>query len=74
MTIRLHPHAIDRLAERGATEEEVHATIQAGEQFLPNMVEQDFGGTFLMGKSREVGITRPNKWKPMQFKRMDGWF
>lgn len=34
MTIRLHPHARDRLQERGATEEEVVATIEYGERFV----------------------------------------
>ncbi len=33
MNVRLHPHARARLAERGATEAEVIATVQAGEQF-----------------------------------------
>ena len=32
MKIRLHPHAQDRLHERGATEEEVIATIERGER------------------------------------------
>ena len=27
MTVRLHPHALERLAERGATEEEVRTTV-----------------------------------------------
>jgi len=31
--ISLHPHAQDRLLERGATEEEVFATIERGEHF-----------------------------------------
>lgn len=33
MVVRLHPHAQARLSERGATEEEVIATVQMGEQF-----------------------------------------
>lgn len=33
MKVRLHPHAIDRLRERGATAEEVAATVERGEQF-----------------------------------------
>lgn len=33
MNVRLHPHAIDRLAERGATEEEVVQTVRGGETF-----------------------------------------
>lgn len=33
MSIRLHPHALDRLVERGATESEVIATVESGERF-----------------------------------------
>ena len=33
MTVRLHPHARERLAERGATEGEVVATVEQGERF-----------------------------------------
>jgi hypothetical protein len=33
MKIRLHPHARMRLAERGATEAEIVATVAEGERF-----------------------------------------
>ncbi|HNQ24273.1 MAG TPA: hypothetical protein PKK06_14395 [Phycisphaerae bacterium] len=33
MKIGLHPHARARLAEHGASEEDVIATVQAGERF-----------------------------------------
>ena len=33
MIVRLHAHAIERLFERGATEEEVRATVAGGESF-----------------------------------------
>jgi hypothetical protein len=33
MTVRLHPHARERLSERGATEEEVRQTVEYGESF-----------------------------------------
>jgi hypothetical protein len=33
MKVRLHPHARVRLLERGATQEEVIATIERGERF-----------------------------------------
>jgi hypothetical protein len=33
VTVRLHPHAQDRLADRGATEAEVVATVEQGERF-----------------------------------------
>ena len=31
--VHFHPHALERLSERGATEEEVRATILEGETF-----------------------------------------
>jgi hypothetical protein len=33
MNIRLHPHARERLIERGTTQREVEATIESGERF-----------------------------------------
>ena len=33
MKIRIHPHAFERVAERGATVDEVHATVESGEKF-----------------------------------------
>jgi hypothetical protein len=33
MSVRLHPHALERAGERGATEDEVIATVERGEQF-----------------------------------------
>lgn len=33
MNIRFHPHALERLAERGATQDEVRVTIEQGEKF-----------------------------------------
>jgi len=33
MKVSLHPHAKERLTERGATETEVNATVTGGEQF-----------------------------------------
>ena len=33
MTVRIHPHAVERMVERGATPEEVTATVKGGERF-----------------------------------------
>ncbi len=33
MNVRLHPHALERLGERGATEDEVRSTVEFGERF-----------------------------------------
>jgi hypothetical protein len=33
MEVRFHPHALERIEERGATENEVRATVEFGEKF-----------------------------------------
>lgn len=33
MQVRLHPHAVDRLVERGADQAEVVETVERGEEF-----------------------------------------
>ena len=33
MAVHFHPHARERMKERGATEDEVRATVEQGEEF-----------------------------------------
>lgn len=33
MNIRFHPHAIERIEERGTTQDEVRSTVESGEKF-----------------------------------------
>jgi hypothetical protein len=33
MTIQIHPHATERMKERGATEKEIIKTVEKGERF-----------------------------------------
>jgi hypothetical protein len=40
--MRLHPHASARMRERGATEEEVEATLRDGERFPAKFGRQGF--------------------------------
>lgn len=47
MSIRLHPHARERLAERGATESEVIATVEAGERFVAKFGRTGFRRNFV---------------------------
>jgi len=49
MNVRLHPHARERLAERGATEQEVAATIEAGEKFPAKFGRTGFRRNFTFG-------------------------
>lgn len=46
MGIRFHPHALERLAERGTTEGEVATTIEAGERFEAKFGRSGFRRNF----------------------------
>ncbi len=46
MEVRIHPHARARMAERGASEEEVVATVSAGESFPAKFGRQGFRRNF----------------------------
>ena len=49
MTVRLHPHAAARAMERGATEADVRATVEAGEQFPAKFGRVGFRRNFPVG-------------------------
>ena len=65
MNIRLHPHALDRLEERGATEEEVIATVEAGETFSAK-----YGRT---GFRRNFPCLRPWRGHTYQSKQIEAY-
>lgn len=50
MNVRLHPHALQRLVERGATELEVNATVESGERFPAKFGRTGFRRNFVLGK------------------------
>jgi hypothetical protein len=45
--INLHPHARERLAERGATEEEIRLAIEPGERFPAKFGREGFRRNFV---------------------------
>ena len=49
MVVRLHPHAAARMAERGATEAEVVATVEQGERFPAKFGRTGFRRNFPFG-------------------------
>ncbi len=54
MVIRFHPHARERMRERGATEKEVKDTVEHGEQFPAKFNRTGFRRNFLFnGKWRD---------------------
>jgi hypothetical protein len=46
VNFRLHHHALDRLAERGASESEVVATVESGERFPAKFGRSGFRRNF----------------------------
>lgn len=53
MQVRFHPHAKERMNERGATECEVIATVEQGEQFPAKFNRTGFRRNFIFN----------NKWQ-----------
>lgn len=49
MAVRFHPHARERMRERGATEHEVRATVERGEQFPAKFGRAGFRRNFPFG-------------------------
>lgn len=49
MSVRLHPHAKERLSERGATEEEIITAIEPGETFSAKFGRTGFRRNFAFG-------------------------
>jgi hypothetical protein len=49
MDVRLHPHALQRLDERGASEAEVVATVEAGQRFPAKFGRTGFRLNFPFG-------------------------
>jgi hypothetical protein len=58
MEIRFHPHAKERMEERGTTEEEVKAAVEQGEQFPAKFNRTGFRRNFSFD----------NKWRGKYYK------
>ncbi|HBQ29189.1 hypothetical protein HX99_02875 [Peptococcaceae bacterium SCADC1_2_3] len=46
MVVRFHPHAREKMAERGATEDEVSASVKQGERFPARFGRSGFRRNF----------------------------
>ena len=72
MNVRLHPHARERLAERGATEQEVIATVLEGETFPAKFGRTGFRRNFIFAGEwlgRRYGIKQVEAYAVEE----DGW-
>lgn len=73
MTVRIHPHARPRLAERGATEDEVVETVRFGESFTAKFGRTGFrrnfvynslwrGKTYATKQVEAIAVQENNDW------------
>lgn len=66
--VKFHIHALERLAERDATDEEVIATVQKVNPSLQNTAGSALGAIFIMMLSREIDNMQQNRLKLMPLK------
>ena len=50
MTVRFHPHALERMKERGGSEDEVRSTVEHGERFPAKFGRIGFRRNFRCGR------------------------
>jgi pimeloyl-CoA synthetase len=50
MAIRFHPHALERIAQRGASKQEVIVTVETGERFDAKFNRTGFRRNFAFDK------------------------
>lgn len=73
MNVRLHPHAQARLAERGASDDEVIATVLTGEPFAAKFARHGFrrnfpynrqwrGRTYATKQVEAIAVAEPDGW------------
>ncbi len=72
MNIRIHPHARERMLERGASEAEVIATVQEGEKFPAKFGRTGFRRNFPV-EGRRRGRYYQNKQIETYALEEDGW-
>lgn len=72
MSVRIHPHARERMAERGATEAEVIATVEDGERFPAKFGRTGFRRNFAFEGERSGRRYRTKQVEAFAVQE-DGW-
>ena len=73
MKIRLHPHAQDRLNERGAFEHEAKKTVQTGEMFPAKFGRVGFRKNFPFNKAWRGKVYRNKQVEVYAVKEKGEW-
>ena len=73
MGIKLHAHAIERLFERGATEEEVRITVEDGESFPAKYGRHGFRRNFAFDGFRRGRKCTTKQIEAYAIREEDSW-
>lgn len=73
MAIRFHRHARERMAERGATEQEVTAAVEGGEQFEAKFGRTGFRRNFVFEKQWRVKSYKTKQVEAYAVRQDDDW-
>ncbi len=73
MTVRLHSHARDRLAERGASEDEVVQTVEGGERFPAKLGRVGFRRNFPFAETWRGKVYSTKQIEAYAVFEDDGW-
>jgi len=73
MRVRFHPHARERLAERGTTEEEVVLAVETGEKFNARFSRTGFRRNVPFAEQWRGKLYRTKQVEAYAIRRYDGW-
>jgi hypothetical protein len=73
MIIRLHPHARERMEERGVTEAEIQATVSEGEEFPAKFGRIGFRRNFLYNNQWRGRSYATKQVEAYTVREEDGW-
>ena len=71
--VRLHPHALDRLGERGITQDEVIATVRGGSQFAARFARAGFRRNFAFNAAWRGRMYAVKQVEAYAIEEPDGW-
>ena len=73
MRVHIHPHARERMQERGADEEEIMATLERGEQFKARFGRVGFRPNFPFNKERRGRLFATKQVELYAIQENDAW-
>ncbi len=73
MSVKLHPHAQARLIERGATEQEIIATVSGGAEFPAQLGRTGFRRSFVFNAEWNGKYSATKKVEAIATKQEEDW-